>query len=113
MDSRRVAPVSRLNTHIQQARDCTGSRVCMECTQNQVPGHGCGDGNFSRFTISDFSDHDNIWVVPQRTQSLGEGDFFGINLHLNDFWQIEFNRIFDGQYGLSLFVRCRAMQRKS
>src|SRR6185369_5803296 len=63
-----------------------------------MPGQAGLNGDFSRFGIADFANHDDVRVLAQyRAEPSGEGQIYlGIYLDLADPLDLVFDRIFDG-----------------
>ena len=68
----------------------------MQRGQHQVPGQGSLDSDLRRLEVADFTNHDDVGVLPQdRTQGLGKGQVnFRVDLGLANTGQLVFNRVF-------------------
>ena len=68
---------------------------------NKVTRKGCFDGNIDSFVITDFSYHDDIWILTQSsTETCGKAisDIWK-NLRLIESIDLVFYWIFKGEYG--------------
>ena len=70
----------------------------MQRRQYQVAGQCRLHRNLRGFPIAHFTDHDDVWILPQnRAQSTGKGQLdLGLNLNLIDATHLVFDRIFNG-----------------
>ena len=64
-----------------------------------MPGLSRFDGNFRGLQITNFSDHDDVWVLAEKgAQRLGKVEpHFGIDQHLIDALHIDFHGIFSSR----------------
>src|SRR5262249_5832723 len=76
-----------------------GGVVGVQRTENLVAGERGANGDFGRFEIADFADHDDVRVLPQnRTQSGGESEITPwTHRDLCDTGQFVFDRVFNGE----------------
>ena len=74
------------------------SLVCSD-ERTRWPVRGRVNGDFHRFSISDFTDHDNVGILTQkRAQTVPKSDSgLGIDLRLIDPRQFILNRVFNGR----------------
>ena len=81
-----------------QAGDGARRVIGMDRRKHQMAGHGSFHGDLRGFLITDFSDHDDVRILPQkRAQRRGKikADFL-INVYLDDSGKIVLDRIFGG-----------------
>ena len=65
-----------------------------------MSGQGCLDSQIRSLGVSDLTNHDDIWVLPEETSKgrcKGQANT-GINLHLIDSGDLILNRIFNRNY---------------
>jgi len=64
----------RLDAHVNQPRERARRVVRVQRAENQMPGQRRANGDFRRFQIANFTDHDYVRVLPQNmAQSHREG----------------------------------------
>ena len=65
----------RLHAHVDETRDAADGVVGVERAENQVTGERRADGDFGRFKVAHFADHDDVGIAAQDTaQRGGEGE---------------------------------------
>lgn len=68
----------------------------MERAENQVTGFRSGKGELDRFQVAHFSDHDDVWIFPERTtEGFCEGLGVGMDFALVDLAAFRFENVFD------------------
>ena len=87
-----------LDPHVAERGDGSHRGVCMQCAEDQVASKGGAHGDAGRFGVANFTDHDDIGILPQnRTQPFGKTKIdIGIDLDLVDPGYLVFDRIFNG-----------------
>ena len=87
----------RLDVHVEQTRDAADGVVRVQRAEDEVTGHGRANGDFGRFEVANFADHDDVRVLPQNVaQALGESEIdLRFHVDLRDARQPIFDRLFD------------------
>ena len=83
-----------LNAHFEQASHRADAVVGVERGKNQVPGLRGADGNFGGFKITNFTDQNDIGVMPQdgaQARGESEADLFA-HLDLHRAFELIFDR---------------------
>ncbi len=74
----------RLDIHIEQTSDAADCVVRVQRAENKMASHGSANGDVRRLDVANFTDHDDVRVLPQNvTQTLCEGEidlWFHVNL---------------------------------
>src|SRR6056297_3464464 len=85
------------NAHVGQTGDRLRRIVGVQRGEYKVTGLRRLDGDLGGFDVSNFPDHDDVWILAQeRAQSLGKGQtLLGILLHLIDAGHTDFDRVLD------------------
>ncbi|OIQ70742.1 hypothetical protein GALL_476410 [mine drainage metagenome] len=88
----------RLNAHVGQARDGAGGIVGVQGGEHQVAGQRGLNRNLRGLKVTDFTDHDDVRVLPQNgAQGLGKVKFdLRVDLGLPDTGEFILDRVFDG-----------------
>ena len=55
----------RRDAHVVQTRDGPGSIIAVHRAEDLVASERCFNRNFRRLGVADFTDHDNVGVLPQ------------------------------------------------
>ena len=65
----------RLDAHVEQTRDAADGVVRVQRGEDQVTRHRRANGDFRRLEVANFTDHDDVRVLPQNVpQAVGEGE---------------------------------------
>ena len=86
------------DTHIDESGHGAGGVVGVERTEHQVTGKRCVDGDFCRFQVSDFTDHDDVRRLTEHTAQCGGESHIHrpVDLHLIDTGELVFDRVLNG-----------------
>ena len=107
-----------LHAHVDNACDRAAGIVGVQRAEDQVAGKCRLNGDARCFRIPDFTDHQDVGILPQQAaQDAGERQADAvIHLELIDQLQLEFDRIFDranvlfnGADGIERGIQCRAL----
>ncbi len=95
-----------LHAHVDETHDAADGVVGVEGGEDQVAGEGGADGDFRRFEVAHFPDHDDIGVATEDgTKAGGEGEVdFGADGDLDDAGEFVFDGVFDGDDAAVLSV---------
>jgi hypothetical protein len=65
--------------------------------ENKVASHGRANRDVRSFDVTNFTDHDNVWVLSQNvTKAFGEGQInFRFHIDLRNAWNSIFDWFFD------------------
>src|SRR5437016_11586453 len=87
-----------LDAHVQETANNVDDVVRVDGREYEVAGQRGLNCNLRRFFVTDFANHNFVWVVAQdRTQTAREGQtFFLVHRNLRDAVQLIFDRVFDG-----------------
>ena len=86
----------RFQSHFEQTRECAGSVVRMERTEDQVTRQSSFDSHRRGFLVTHFTDHDHVRVLTEQgTNARRKGKACGIvDLALVHTVNIQFHRVF-------------------
>jgi len=96
----RRAKQIRGNAEIEQARDRRRGVVGMQGRQHEMAGEGGLDRHLGSFQVTDFTNHDDVRVLPhERAHTLRETEVDHVlHLHLVERWFDHLDRILDGAH---------------
>ena len=94
------------DVHVEEAGDAADRIVGVKGAENQVTGEGGTNGNFGRFIVAHFADHDDVRITAEETaEKVGEGVAdLGLDRALVHPGQLVLDRVFDGENAALLGV---------